>query len=162
LLSAVAPFAIGTAVVGNLPSNLRSQRCLYWTMAISVGLGVDALLFFWFRRVFLIMEWLLVIPAILASWHFGNFGTETKISASPPEFGLRPEIVKGLRSLLVIAAVTAASFFAFKTSEAVHGTWDAWAIWNLHARVLVRAGSEWPSILNTVTFSNPDYPLLLP
>src|SRR5262249_32824754 len=98
-------------------------------------------------------------PAILASW---NFGTETKISASPPEFGLRPEIVKGLRGLLIIAAVTGVSIFAFQTSEALNGGWDGWAIWNLHARVLVRAGSQWPSILNAVTFSNPDYPLLLP
>src|SRR5262249_20362943 len=112
LLSAVAPIAIGTTVVGTLPSNLRSQRCLYWTTVISVGLGVDALLFFWFRRAFLTIEWLLVIPAILASW---NFGTETKISASPPEFGLRPEIVKGLRGLLIIAAVTGVLLFAFQT-----------------------------------------------
>jgi 4-amino-4-deoxy-L-arabinose transferase-like glycosyltransferase len=131
-------------------------------MVISVGLGVDALLFFWFRRAFLTIEWLLIIPAIVTGWHFRNFGTETEISASPHEFVLRHEIVKGLRGLLVIAAVTAASFFGFKTSEAVHGAWDAWAIWNLHARLLVRAGSEWLSILNAVTFSNPDYPLLLP
>jgi len=42
-----------------------------------------------------------------------------------------------------------------------HGEWDAWAIWNQHARFLFRGGEEWRSMLD-IDWSHPDYPLLLP
>lgn len=44
-----------------------------------------------------------------------------------------------------------------------HGDWDAWAIWNLHARFLFRGGQQWSSLFSDVLYwSHPDYPLLLP
>jgi dolichyl-phosphate-mannose-protein mannosyltransferase len=44
-----------------------------------------------------------------------------------------------------------------------NGEWDAFAVWNLHARFLYR-GSEgaWKGIFAPVTWSNGGYPLLLP
>jgi len=42
-----------------------------------------------------------------------------------------------------------------------HGHWDAWAIWNLHARFLYRGGAAWTNLFS-LQFSHPDYPLLLP
>jgi hypothetical protein len=44
-----------------------------------------------------------------------------------------------------------------------HGDWDAWAIWNQHARFLFRGGGSdtWQAFL-AITWSQPDYPLLLP
>lgn len=44
-----------------------------------------------------------------------------------------------------------------------HGGWDAWAIWNQHARFLFRSGVNWQ--LNYVAqneWSHPDYPFFLP
>jgi hypothetical protein len=44
-----------------------------------------------------------------------------------------------------------------------HGTWDAWAIWNLRARFLVRAGADWRVAFSPLLAEHhPDYPLLLP
>lgn len=44
-----------------------------------------------------------------------------------------------------------------------HGYWDAWAIWNLRARFLFRAGEYWREAFNeNLSWSHPDYPLLLP
>ena len=44
-----------------------------------------------------------------------------------------------------------------------HGDWDAWAIWNQHARFLFRGGGSdaWRAFL-AINWSQPDYPLLLP
>ena len=42
------------------------------------------------------------------------------------------------------------------------GFWDAWAIWNLRARFIVRAGSDWRDAFSLSGWSHPDYPLLLP
>lgn len=44
---------------------------------------------------------------------------------------------------------------------APHGGWDAWAIWNLKARFLARAGVQAMSHPD-LAWSHPDYPLLLP
>lgn len=45
-----------------------------------------------------------------------------------------------------------------------HGEgWDAFSIWNLHARFLFRSGSTWTEGFNPlIPWSHPDYPLLLP
>ena len=45
-----------------------------------------------------------------------------------------------------------------------HGDgWDAFAIWNLHARFLFRGGSQWRDGFSPlIPWSHPDYPLLLP
>ena len=43
------------------------------------------------------------------------------------------------------------------------GGWDAWTIWNLHARIMFRAGTSWPELLNAsqLSWTHPDYPRLL-
>lgn len=42
-----------------------------------------------------------------------------------------------------------------------HGDWDAWAIWNVRARFLFRAESNWTEAF-LVSKGHPDYPLLVP
>ncbi len=61
----------------------------------------------------------------------------------------------------VIAIVALASAVA-SSLAAPHGDWDAWAIWNQHARFLFRGGDgSWREFLS-IAWSQPDYPLLLP
>lgn len=44
-----------------------------------------------------------------------------------------------------------------------HGSWDAWAIWNMRARFLFRGGDQWYNAFSNVyAWSHPDYPLLIP
>jgi hypothetical protein len=64
-------------------------------------------------------------------------------------------VVFGATACLAVAAVTATH------AAAPHGEWDAWAIWNLHARFLFRAGEAWRSLL-AIEWAQPEYPLLLP
>ena len=43
----------------------------------------------------------------------------------------------------------------------VHGEWDAWAIWNLHAKYLLYP-EHWQQMMRNVENGHPDYPLGLP
>ncbi len=60
----------------------------------------------------------------------------------------------------------AVAFYAAITRAIVHPHgegWDAFSIWNLHARFLFRSGSPWrDGFSSLIPWSHPDYPLLLP
>jgi len=69
----------------------------------------------------------------------------------------------------LIASVFAVELVAFVISFAVaflkesHGRWDAWLIWNMHARFLFRGGDLWrEAFASGLDWSHWDYPLLLP
>ena len=73
----------------------------------------------------------------------------------------------GLRwQRLLVAAFVAALTLAVLGAVGVYwrnplGDWDAWAIWNLRARFLFRAGDQWQQAFAPM-FYHPDYPLLVP
>lgn len=63
---------------------------------------------------------------------------------------------------LVLLGVAARAFWLHAGLHP-HGEWDAWAIWNLRARALLRGAPDWASIFSSqLAWSNVDYPLLLP
>src|SRR5206468_2850822 len=56
-----------------------------------------------------------------------------------------------------------AGLFVIQSANSPHGGWDAWAIWNLHARFLYRGGERWTEMLGVFfSWAHSDYPLLLP
>ncbi len=62
-----------------------------------------------------------------------------------------------------VTAVSAALSFLLTTLAEPHGKWDAFLIWNLHARFLFRSGAEWMDYFRSgLDWTHPDYPLLLP
>jgi hypothetical protein len=78
----------------------------------------------------------------------------------------RPECSSSRTALVLgvafyTAATTALATIALGLWDQPHGEWDAWAIWNLRARGLFRAGDAWRDIFSSVV-PHPDYPLLLP
>lgn len=61
-----------------------------------------------------------------------------------------------------VLAVSVAVFIVLAIKQP-HGDWDAWAIWNLHARFLERGGAQWAALFSKqLNWSHPDYPLLIP
>ncbi|HEX8984383.1 MAG TPA: hypothetical protein VF767_03090 [Bryobacteraceae bacterium] len=63
------------------------------------------------------------------------------------------------------AVLGAAGIYAFwlSSAQAPDGGWDAWSIWNLRARFLLRGGPHWRDAFSQgLYWSHPDYPLLLP
>ncbi|HEX4773112.1 MAG TPA: hypothetical protein VH351_19920 [Bryobacteraceae bacterium] len=65
-------------------------------------------------------------------------------------------------ALAVICFLLFAVNFAIASRQTPDGNWDAWAIWNMHARVLYRAPLAWRTVLPLLTYSHPDYPGLQP
>jgi len=64
---------------------------------------------------------------------------------------------------VVFAVVLACALYGFyrQVSSNLNGSWDAFAIWNLHARFL--ATPWWRDLFTeTIGWTHPDYPLLLP
>ncbi|MFH0731580.1 MAG: hypothetical protein V2A72_01500 [Candidatus Omnitrophota bacterium] len=44
-----------------------------------------------------------------------------------------------------------------------HGGWDAWAIWNMHARFLFRGDLDWRNVFSAaIDWTHSDYPFLIP
>jgi hypothetical protein len=74
-----------------------------------------------------------------------------------------PAAPKYLTGLFVLAAAIGVTVFVVYSLTKPHGEWDAWSIWNLRARFLVRGGQFWKDAFSPqLAWSHPDYPLLLP
>src|SRR5205823_14020915 len=69
-----------------------------------------------------------------------------------------------LRASVIAAAALATVLFVEHTLRYPDGGWDAWAIWNLRARFLARAGEGFYAAFSPelLFWAHPDYPLLLP
>ncbi len=69
-----------------------------------------------------------------------------------------------LRAAFVLALLAGLYSAIRQTIAHPHGDgWDAFAIWNLHARFLFRGGANWrDGFTALIPWSHPDYPLLLP
>jgi hypothetical protein len=76
--------------------------------------------------------------------------------------------LSGIRSFLTCAFVVslAVALYAAVRQVLAHpqgNGWDAFSIWNLHARFLFRGGANWrDGFTPLIPWSHPDYPLLLP
>jgi hypothetical protein len=83
---------------------------------------------------------------------------------SPCPFCARPAVPAHGLFVLVAALATLLSIGAFAMASAInpHGEWDAFAIWNNHARFLA-SGPQWTRMFAPeLAWSVPDYPLLVP
>ena len=66
-----------------------------------------------------------------------------------------------LRQLVLITGFAAIGYKSVLFSEK-WGGWDAWCIWNLHAKFIV-SGNDWQNMFHRVLeWTHPDYPLMLP
>jgi hypothetical protein len=95
-------------------------------------------------------------------WKPGRHAAGGEVSASR-----QSEKKTAFEKLLVAAFLVeaAASFTAFIYAflKEPHGRWDAWLIWNMHARFLSRSGEAWREVFSLpMDWSHWDYPLLLP
>lgn len=91
---------------------------------------------------------LTLIAVAASSWWFFK-----RISSAPEPL-----------NIWAIAAVVFGLYFIVSKADTLaepHGAWDAWAIWNLHAKYLSDA-ANWKSMFLNTQFSHPDYPLAQP
>ena len=151
----------------------RSHASLsVWLMKLSLaagfGLGTSSAAYFAGRMVagdhFLAID-LFLLTALVVLYILARRRTGPTASPDPVgDIAASP----GLSPLLIGSFVIAIAAALYDTVARVlahpHGDgWDAFAIWNLHARFLFRGGSHWRDGFNAlIPWSHPDYPLLVP
>jgi hypothetical protein len=142
-------------------------RLAILSLGLGIGLGLSSAIFFAATlvsphpaRISAALE-LLAAAVFAGQWRRRNrLGREAAEPIPPPwSWG---EVVLG--SLFAQAVVVALVVAARAGGREPFGSWDGWAIWNLHARFLYWAGPAWPRLLGApaLAWSHPDYPLLLP
>jgi hypothetical protein len=73
-------------------------------------------------------------------------------------------VARTVTASFAVALLAALYYAVLRVLIHPHGDgWDAFAIWNLHARFLFLGGAHWRDGFNSlIPWSHPDYPLLLP
>jgi len=128
-------------------------------LAPVAGLGLASLLFYLVRIVAGLPP-MAAIGALLAAgaaaaWMARNRATTDE---SPGHGGKAPFWIW---VLLAAAAVLSIFTITMMTSIAPHGEWDAWSIWNLRARFLVRSPNMQVPFVALLDWAHPDYPLMV-
>jgi hypothetical protein len=105
---------------------------------------------------------LLLLLGIAGFWAFAR--NAPRAAADAPPAALSPGRLRWLLCCaLAITLVCALLTFVLLSLRSPHGAWDAWMIWNLRARFIMRAGSDWRDAFSGLLGAlHPDYPLLLP
>jgi hypothetical protein len=180
VLSILIPLAIGLLI--SVALIVREGRWTEWALSIclapAIGIALtSALYFFWFMifqpRVglpyYLALESGLLVLIAAVVW--GKFRRKIvrpqsplwKDWLAPRRWNFRSWIgVSGAIVLLVsLANFLEDWLLAFFAQP--EGNWDAWSMWNLHAR-FINSGPLWRTgfTLDMPWWTSPDYPLLLP
>jgi len=146
----------------------RSLQVMKLSLAGGFGIGISSISFFLTRMFgtnhFVVWD-ITLLASICALHYLARPGFSAAFTAKAV---IDFEIPLWLRRIVIAAfvfALMSASYSA--TMRAIthpHGDgWDAFAIWNLHARLLFLGGSHWRDGFNAlIPWSHPDYPLLLP
>jgi hypothetical protein len=139
-------------------------------LSVGFGLGLFSVVFF-LSRVFGVLEllWLDLgaFALLVAAFLFLRLHTTPPNLVTAPTRGGEPWPAWLRRTVTVALAIAlCAGLYSaiMRTLAHPHGDgWDAFSIWNLHARFLFRGGSHWRDGFTPVLpWSHPDYPLLLP
>ena len=161
-------WVLGCLIVAHLWTRaVRSDLPLVLPLGLIVGLGVSSALFFLaslvFARPALVGGALEFTLAATAMWR----RTLRRPEAPPPPIPWNHRMTWAqwaLATVFVQAVVVAAvvAWRAYLTEP--YGGWDGWAIWNMHARFMLRAGPAWPDLLAAppLNWTHPDYPRLVP
>ena len=145
------------------PLEWSLHNVLLLSLGIGAGAGIASCLWF--------LTLLLAGPnfALLASVTGGAaiaalaFALLTRRQGTLLAWAEGPEVPGYLPGLFLLAIALAATTFVILVVSNPHGEQAAWSIWNLRARFLFRGGTLWrDAFSNDLSWSHPDYPLLLP
>jgi len=145
-----------------------SDLLLRASLSIGFGLGIFSVIFFLARvsgvANVLALD-LTVLGLLLATFLLRTRATPPVTTSLEREtFGGPMWLHRLLTAAFVIALCAAVYSTVLRSLAHPHGDgWDAFAIWNLHARFLFRGGAHWRDGFSPlIPWSHPDYPLLLP
>jgi hypothetical protein len=170
ILAAFFCLASGFLIVRMGSGRLSASGYLF-TMSLSAGFGLGVFSVVFYLGLLLgTSHFILLDLAILLLLLVGYFWFRTRVATNEPvvERAMNQASPAWLRHFLTagfVIALGAALYAAImRTLAYPHGDgWDAFSIWNLHARFLFRGGVNWRDGFTTLLpWSHPDYPLLLP
>ncbi len=169
LASGFALVCLGWSRRAPLSTDLfSSDLVLRLSLAVGYGLGIFSVIYF-FTRVFGIANLLLADAIVLGLLVIAVFLLRARAAAAPAIASTEtPDEPPWLRRILTAAFAVALASAAYSAVLRVLAYpqgdgWDAFAIWNLHARFLFRGGIHWrDGFTPVILWSHPDYPLLVP
>jgi hypothetical protein len=147
----------------------KSERWMKLFMSAGFGIGIFSIAFFverWLGIVHIITTDLWLITSLLAVYLVARARRKSE-NLTAPKFA-DVELSNWLRRLLMasLAISILAALYAtvLRALAHPHGDgWDAFAIWNLHARFLFLGGSHGRDGFSAlIPWSHPDYPPLVP
>lgn len=171
-LAVIACLASGRMLVAlGWPRRPSSSYDQLLCVSLSAGLGIGIFSVLFFLAIVLGSTHLLAIDLLVLAVLVAGF-LLARVGSIPSAYEIRVQesidLPQWLRHILAASfafAVAAAVYSAILRSIVhPHGEgWDAFAIWNLHARFLFRGGQYWRDGFSPlIPWSHPDYPLLLP
>jgi len=163
---------IGTLIALTfLPAKERSLTGLVFGLCAGsgLGLGVTSCLYFVVllvgqRRYFVLIE--IMAAALLVLLWPALIRKKIRPAASPDgprQGGVGWDMRKILYGVFGAAAVSSLISLILSFLKDPHGKWDAWLIWNTHARFIFRSGDAWRGLFTSgLDWTHLDYPLMLP
>lgn len=166
-------FALGTPVVLGFyfvsllwPKADRHFGSVALRVCLGAGVGsgmVSALYFLWLAFIgspqgYFIFEALLLAGLLV-------FTVRSRPPRQPQAHPDRPatRIPRGVLALALLLLLIAVVDFTLLSLKRPHGNWDAWAIWNLRAKMLVGRSNDLGAVFSPeLGWSHVDYPLLVP
>jgi len=149
---------------------LPDEQLLRASLSIGLGIGVFSVIYFLVHACRLshvlaidLVVLALLVAAFLTLRRSASTPAASEILASE-SIALPRWLHRVLSGSFLFALIVA--FYSAVVRSIAHPDgegWDAFAIWNLHARYLFRGGEHWRDGFSPlIPWSHPDYPLLLP
>lgn len=163
-LTLIPPFILGILLVAwlTLPSR-QGNILLLSSLGVPVGFGVVSLIHFIWSLIFdpanpgfFLVEFLFITLLIYLNWKHRKY-----LASILPDINRVSKLEWIMAGLFILIAIIGLIIFINFTTANPHGRYDAWAIWNVRARMLARAGIYWKTVFVPQVF-HADYPLLLP
>lgn len=131
----------------------RAILLLTSTIVLFIAISIFYYLMLVFHQSFINLQLFLLAINLAHIFFTGKFLAD--------EFKRRPAEPARPDSLWALSAVFFLTIY-FVLYESKYGSWDAWAIWNLHAKILAHP-ELWHNLFSgNIVYSHPDYPLMLP
>lgn len=168
LASLVIAIFIGVTLV-HIFFPLRKRGAFLFKICLGTGLGLGITSCVLFLSLFvpspgfaLLPEFFLVILALGGWWLMFKKRVHSDVNLSPAgraKFRYHSILAAAFWGSLLSSIAS----FALSVVQEPHGKWDAWLIWNTHARFIFRAGEHWQDYFHSgLSWTHPDYPLMLP
>ena len=149
-----------------------TSSCEWWMklfLSLGFGIGIFSVVFF-FERVLgithLAFADLCAAAALAGLYWLRRTRPKRSHSIACPvaDFRLPRWLDRILTTSFAVSVLAALYATVLRARVHPHGDgWDAFAIWNLHARFLLVGGAHWRDGFSAlIPWSHPDYPLLLP